>query len=746
MELERQALISHFDYLFKYAYDIIILADKDLNIIEANDKALETYGCTRSELIGLNIARLRAPQTALQLPERIRLLDNVKTATYETIHQRKDGSTFPIEISARVIEIEGKKYYQSIGRNISERKQAEEALHESEEKFRNLFEHSPVGKSITGLDGYFHVNKSFCDILGYSEEELKEKKWMEITHPEDIQLTSDFMQSLIDKKASQARFEKRYIHKNGNIIWTDLSSYLQRDKDGKPQFFITTMTDITERKRVEEALQNNEKRFRAIVENSSDAITLINSEGKVLYESSNVPRITGNEISKRIGRNGFETVHPEDLSIVRDAFSRALKEAGTTVSNLQFRCFKADGTIWWAEGTATNLLHDPNVGAIVINYRDITERKRAEEKLRESEERYRVFIDSSDDMAFLKDNQFKYILVNRSNAAFFGKTEAEIIGKTDFELMPELAAQKCLESDKMVFDSDKVTVSEESIGNRIFETHKFKVPLKDGMSGIGGYIKDITERKQADEKIHQLNEELEQRVKDRTAQLEAANKELESFSYSVSHDLRAPLRGIDGWSLALLEDFHDQLNDEARQDLDRVRAETQRMGQLIDDLLKISRATRAEMELTSVDLTALTLSVVARMQKTFANRKINFNIQPGISARGDINLLDIVLTNLFENACKFTCNRTPAQIDFGRIDVDREPVFFIRDNGVGFNMQYAQNLFGAFWRMHKPSEFPGTGIGLATVQRIIHRHGGRVWADAQVDVGATFYFTLKDEA
>lgn len=307
LELERQALISHFDYLFKYAYDIIILADKDLNIIEANDKALETYGCTRSELIGLNIARLRAPQTALQLPERIRLLDNVKTATYETIHQRKDGSTFPIEISARVIEIEGKKYYQSIGRNISERKQAEEALHESEEKFRNLFEHSPVGKSITGLDGYFHVNKSFCDILGYSEEELKEKKWMEITHPEDIQLTSDFMQSLIDKKASQARFEKRYIHKNGNIIWTDLSSYLQRDKDGKPQFFITTMTDITERKRVEEALQNNEKRFRAIVENSSDAITLINSEGKVLYESSNVPRITGNEISKRIGRNGFET-------------------------------------------------------------------------------------------------------------------------------------------------------------------------------------------------------------------------------------------------------------------------------------------------------------------------------------------------------------------------------------------------------------------------------------------------------
>jgi PAS domain S-box-containing protein len=390
------------------------------------------------------------------------------------------------------------------------------------------------------------------------------------------------------------------------------------------------------------------------------------------------------------------------------------------------------------------MLLDPNVGAIVINYRDITERKRAEEKLQESEQRYRVFIDSSDDMAFLKDDQFKYMLVNRSNAAYFGKTEVEIIGKTDFELMPEKSAQQCYESDRKVFDSNLIIVNQEQVGNRIYETHKFKVPLKDGY-GIGGYIKDVTERKQAEQRIQQLNEELEQRVKDRTAQLEAANKELESFSYSVSHDLRAPLRGIDGWSLALWEDFHDQLTDQALQDLDRIRSETQHMGQLIDDLLKISRATRAEMELTSADLTAIAHSIVARMQKSFADRKINYIIQPGLTARGDISLIEIVLTNLFENACKFTSKCELAQIEFGRTDVDGKSVFFIKDNGVGFNMQYAQNLFGAFWRLHKPSEFPGTGIGLATVQRIIHRHGGRVWADAHVGVGATFYFTLKEE-
>jgi light-regulated signal transduction histidine kinase (bacteriophytochrome) len=187
------------------------------------------------------------------------------------------------------------------------------------------------------------------------------------------------------------------------------------------------------------------------------------------------------------------------------------------------------------------------------------------------------------------------------------------------------------------------------------------------------------------------------------------------------------------------------LNEQARQDLDRIRTETQRMGQLIDDLLNISRVTRTEMEQTSIDLTALAHSIVVRMRKTYADRKINFIIQPGISTRGDINLLEIVLTNLFENACKFTSKRELAQIEFGRTDVHGKPAFFIRDNGVGFNMQYAQNLFGAFWRLHKPSEFPGTGIGLATVQRIIHRHGGHVWADAHEDVGATFYFTLKEQ-
>jgi signal transduction histidine kinase len=324
------------------------------------------------------------------------------------------------------------------------------------------------------------------------------------------------------------------------------------------------------------------------------------------------------------------------------------------------------------------------------------------------------------------------------------------------------------------------------------------------LEAIAGHVAPLLSarllRDRAQEALRRLNAELEQRVRERTAQLEAANKELEAFAYSVSHDLRAPLRGIDGWSLALVEDCADQLDARGRERLDLVRAEAQRMGRLIDDLLQLSRVTREQMELEPMDLSALAQSIAAALRQSEPARRVEFVIAPGIVAHGDAKLLRIVLENLLGNAWKFTSQQPQARIEFGAIpsvecqvssdgrsdewrvtsagtsaewrvtsaekkpavvspstfshqpltmnlqpstiNSQPSPVYFVRDNGVGFDMAYAGKLFAPFQRLHKASEFPGTGVGLATVQRIIHRHGGRVWAEAEVGQGATVFFTM----
>jgi signal transduction histidine kinase len=330
---------------------------------------------------------------------------------------------------------------------------------------------------------------------------------------------------------------------------------------------------------------------------------------------------------------------------------------------------------------------------------------------------------------------------------------------------PDLAV-KYHSDDVRIMETGKAEEVEERYlqeGREIW-VNTIKTPVRNAngeIVGLLGVFWDITERKRAVEEVHRLNAELEQRVSERTAQLEAANKELEAFSYSVSHDLRAPLRGIDGWSHALEEDYGDKLDEQGRVFLAQVRDEAQRMGQLIDDLLDLSRVTRAEMRRETVDLSALAGCVVAGLRKYEPQRQVEINIAPGLTAAGDSRLLRQALENLLGNAWKFTGKKAEARIEVGVMEKwsngvmassqnpntpilqhSNIPVFFVRDNGAGFNMAHAKKLFAPFQRLHRPSEFPGTGIGLATVQRIIFRHGGEVWAKAELDQGATFHFTL----
>jgi len=397
--------------------------------------------------------------------------------------------------------------------------------------------------------------------------------------------------------------------------------------------------------------------------------------------------------------------------------------------------------------------------AILKIARDITERKRTEAALRESNAMLEVALASMTDAVFISDAEGRFINLNEAFVTFYrfknkadcARTLAEYPVFLEVYLpngepapLDQWAVPRALRGE--ICTNAEYTLRRKDTGETWVGSYSFS-PIRNKDNAIVGAVvtaRDITDRKRTELKILRLNEELEQRVRDRTVQLEAANKELEAFAYSVSHDLRAPLRGIDGWSLALLEDYQSQLDERACQYIERVRSETQRMGQLIDDLLQLSRVTRSQIQKAKVNLSALAQTIVKHLQETQPARQFDISIAPGLTAMGDDRLLEIALINLFNNAFKFTGKLPLARIEFGKTIVDGRQVFFIRDNGAGFDMAYSTKLFGAFQRMHKQTEFPGTGVGLATVQRIIHRHAGRIWAEAKVDQGATFYFTINE--
>jgi len=396
---------------------------------------------------------------------------------------------------------------------------------------------------------------------------------------------------------------------------------------------------------------------------------------------------------------------------------------------------------------------------------DITERKKAEENI----SRLAAIVQQSLDAIFSADTEGRILSWNKAAEKIYGFTAAEAIRANLSILCPPEMPNDWRETQARIVAGQPVDNVERlrmrKDGSRFYVSLTVS-PMRDAhgtIIGSSAIARDISESKRAEEErarllelerhirreleaknreIEQLNAELEERVRLRTVELEAANRELEAFSYSVSHDLRAPLRSLDGFSHILLDEYAERLDEEGRDFLKRLRNATQTMGQLIDALLQLSRVTRSEMSRQAVDLTAIARQIAEDLQRTHPERHVEFRIGEGLVAQGDPRLIHAVLQNLIGNGWKFTARREQAVIEFDRGQKNGVHAFFVRDNGAGFEMQYANKLFGAFQRLHTVAEFEGNGIGLATVQRIIRRHGGNVWAEGAPDQGATFYFTL----
>ncbi len=465
------------------------------------------------------------------------------------------------------------------------------------------------------------------------------------------------------------------------------------------------------------------------------------------YLSRQIFEIFG--IDKSEIATGFEAlvdrIHPDDRKRFLAARGNAL--AGRELLDIEHRIVLTDGTEKIVRELG-ELTMDVNgqpfslTGTVI----DITDRKHDEEVLRISEELYRLLFETNPfPMWVVEIGTSRFLAVNYAATFFYGYSRAEFMNMTIEDIRPAGYIHDAKETGASVrgrLKSEGIWKHRKKHGSVIDVEITSDDLIFDGKPSRLVMSNDVTDREVARLDIQRLNEELEQRVFDRTAQLLVANNELEAFSYSVSHDLRAPLRHINGFSLALLEDYVEVLDETGKGYLREVRDASLEMSLLIEDILELSRVARSKMTRERVDLSAMVHTIVNSLRTESPDRNVNVTIEDGLTARGDKRLIEVMLTNLLGNAWKFTSKTEAAEISFGRQEESNQIRYFVRDNGAGFDMKYVDKLFGAFQRLHNKSEFEGTGIGLATVQRIVRRHGGNIWAEAGVHEGAVFYFTL----
>ncbi len=722
----------------------------DYVFIDINGSYTRLLGVTREMCIGKRITEVmpKVEQYWIDLFGKVALTG--KPSYYENYLETTGKYYSTYSFSPK------KNQFAVLVNDISERKIAEEKKRISEMRYRDLLANLETGVVIHAPDTSITMNNPRAsELLGLSDDQLKGKEaidpaWTfldEGKNPLPLEMYP-VNRILSSKQAIKNKLLGIYQPGKTELIWLIVNGFPSLNNAGEISEIVISFFDVTERVLAENALRKIQQGFEFAVQGAQLGVWDLNPQtGAVIYSNlwAQMMGYSPEEVEPNIDFF-MQHIHPDDLASVKERLADHLEGRKSSYES-EHRFRTKSGRYLWVMDRGKIVESDQEGHPIRVTgiIADITKLKDTEKFLLLT----RLSVESASDAFYWIKPDGHFVNVNEAACRMLGYTREELLQLSVSDLDENYRGESWSNHYSQV----------KSFGSVNIETvHRAKngelIPVEiaanyiqfEGEEYNCAFVRDISDRKLAEEKLRESekkqSEILEQRVRDRTIQMEAANKELEAFAYSVSHDLRAPLRGIDGWSLALSEDYRDKLDEKAINYLDRVRSETQRMGRLIDDVLKLSLLSRAWMKPQSLNLSAMAQTVTERLQGLFATREVHVQIQPGLSANGDFSLVEIGLTNLFENAFKFTEGVPVAKVEFGQEPVDGVLAFFVRDNGAGFDMAYASKLFGAFQRMHTQAEFAGTGIGLATVQRVINRHGGRVWVDTKPGMGATFYFTL----
>ena len=638
------------------------------------------------------------------------------------------------------------------------RLRAQHALRESEERYRLIAENASSVVVQGDNEGLLQwVSPSVASLMGWTPEELTGRPFAELIHPDDVSIVRAAQRGLLAGDATD--FEARIRSRSGDYRWFSTTVRPVFDDAGVVVGRVGSWRDIEDEVRAREALAASEERFRTLFEAMTQGVVFLAADGRITAANPAAERILGLSLDQLQGRT------PSDPRW------RAVRADGSDFPGEDHPAMVALRTGRLVSGVQMGV-HDPATGSTRWILIDAVPQTRPGDET--PFQVFTVFTDVTDQLSAAA--QIARLSAMRDIAeqvALVGSVRTELTTGTslwspetyrlldipaDTEPSHLVAAlRERLHPDDLDLLSDPL---DEVLATGRARTVDMRLRWRDGSEhvvsrggevehdaagtpvAIVGYLQDVTGQRRVEAEIRGLNAELERRVDERTSQLEATNRELEQFVYSAAHDLRAPLRAIDGFSETVAYQAAERLTEDERADLQRVRRAAQRMALLIDHLMALSRLARQDLLVEPVDVSAVAQEVCDEVLRGYPDRDLDIAVGPGLTAAADAAVLRVVLANLVDNACKYTSKRDAAHIEIGVREAEGERAFFVRDDGAGLDLDKAPQLFGAFQRFHHPADYPGDGIGLATVRRLLARHGGRVWAESAVDRGATFYFTL----